>query len=182
MRKIILYIATSLNGKIADANGSVAWLEKIPTPDDCDYGFAEFFKSIDTTIQGNRTYEQVLGWGIDFPYKGKKNYVLTNDPVAKEQEDVEFIPEKHFETITSIKKSEGKDIWLIGGGQANTFLLSNGLIDEIHQFIMPIILPSGIDLFYGKPAETMLEIIDLKRHSSGVVEVRYKVIHSPKPR
>jgi len=178
MRKIILYIATSLNGKIADANGSVAWLDKIPNPDNCDYGFSDFFAGIDTTIQGNRTYEQVLGWEIDFPYKGKKNYVLTNDPVTKESDNVEFIPERHFETITRIKESEGKDIWLIGGGQSNTFLLSNGLIDEIHQFIMPIILPSGIDLFTGKPAETMLELIDTNHYSSGVVELKYRVNHA----
>jgi dihydrofolate reductase len=178
MRKIILYIATSLNGKIADANGNVTWLDKTPNPDNCDYGFSDFFARIDTTIQGNRTYEQVIGWGIDFPYKDKKNYVLTNDPVDKESEYVDFISENHFETLAALKASEGKDIWLIGGGQANTFLLNNRLIDEIRQFIMPIILPAGIDLFYGKPMETMLELIEVKKFSSGVVEVCYKVINS----
>lgn len=178
MRKIILYIATSLNGKIADANGNVTWLDKIPNPDNCDYGFSGFFAEIDTTIQGNRTYEQVLGWGIDFPYENKKNYVLTNDPVAKDSEQVEFITGKHYESIKGLKDSEGKDIWLIGGGQANTFLLSNGLIDEIHLFIMPIILPAGIDLFTGKPSETLLELLETRNYKSGVVEMKYRVIHS----
>ena len=40
MRKIKLYIATSLNGKIAKSDGSVDWLESIPNPDKSDYGYA----------------------------------------------------------------------------------------------------------------------------------------------
>ena len=59
-RKLILYIASSLNGKIADAEGRVDWLESMPNPDKLDYGYAEFYDSIDTTIQGNATYKQVM--------------------------------------------------------------------------------------------------------------------------
>lgn len=178
MRKIILYIAASLNGKIADANGNVDWLNKIPNPENTDYGYSEFFSNIDTTIQGNRTYEQILGWGIEFPYQGKKNYVLTNDTGLADNENVEFITGNHVETIRKIKQSEGRDIWLIGGGQANTLLLSAGLIDEIRLFIMPIILHAGIDLFTGMPNETMLELVETKKYASGVVDLRYQLINT----
>jgi len=77
VRKIKLYIATSLNGKIASSDGNVDWLESIPNPEKTDYGYKAFYDSIDTTIQGYNTYNQILNWDIDFPYKGKKNYVLT---------------------------------------------------------------------------------------------------------
>lgn len=77
MRKVKLYIACSLNGKIAAKDGSVNWLETIPNPDKTDYGYLEFQKTIDTTIQGYSTYKQIIDWGIDFPYKETKNFVFT---------------------------------------------------------------------------------------------------------
>lgn len=52
MRKIKLYIAISLNGKIAKANGDVEWLNSIPNPNKNDFGYSEFYHSVDTTIQG----------------------------------------------------------------------------------------------------------------------------------
>ena len=72
MRKIKLYIAISLNGKIAKSDGSVDWLELIPKPKDDDYGYSDFHKNIDTTIQGYSTYNQIMGWKIDFPYEEKE--------------------------------------------------------------------------------------------------------------
>ena len=76
MKKLKLYIAISLNGKIAKPDGSVDWLNNIPNPDNSDMGYTDFFESVDTTIQGYKTYKQVIDWGIEFPYKGKKNYVI----------------------------------------------------------------------------------------------------------
>ena len=64
MRKIKLYIAISLNGKIAKANGDVEWLNSIPNPKKNDFGYSEFYKSIDTTIQGHSTYQKILSMGI----------------------------------------------------------------------------------------------------------------------
>ncbi|PLX03162.1 MAG: dihydrofolate reductase, partial [Marinilabiliales bacterium] len=58
----------SLNGKIAKKDGSVGWLDNIPNPEKSDFGYKEFYDSVDTTIQGNSTYKQIISWGIDFPY------------------------------------------------------------------------------------------------------------------
>ncbi|GAB1453407.1 dihydrofolate reductase family protein [Draconibacterium sp.] len=175
MRKIKLYIATSLNGKIAKPDGSVDWLEYIPNPEKTDYGYAEFFDSIDTTIQGYNTYNQIINWDIEFPYKGKKNFVLTKKQNIENTEFVDFITENHVDFITDLKRKGGGDIWLIGGGQANTLILNAGLLDEIQIFVMPIILSGGIDLFDVFPTETQLKLLETKSYSSGVVEMRYKV-------
>ena len=175
MRKIKLYIATSLNGKIAQADGSVDWLEAIPNPEKIDHGYSDFYQSIDTTIQGNSTYQQVLNWGIDFPYPDKKNYVFTRKQGLENTEFVEFISENHVEFIQQLKQQEGGDIWLIGGGQINTLLLNHDLIDEVQVFVMPIVLTSGIEMFGAIPKETKLELLESKSYSTGAVELRYKV-------
>ena len=173
MKKIILYIATSLNSKIAKKDGSVHWLEEIPNPNKLDYGYAAFNETIDTTIQGYDTYAQVIGWDIPFPYTATKNYVLTRKQEIKNTEHVAFIKENHIEFIKKLKAGEGKAIWLIGGGQVNTSLLNAGLIDEIRVFVMPIVLSDGIELFELLPDETTLTLIDSKTYPTGVVELRY---------
>ena len=175
MRKIKLYIAVSLNGKIAGVDGSVEWLENIPNPEKTDYGYAGFYDTIDTTIQGYNTYNQIMGWGIEFPYKGKKNYVITRRQNVVNTENVEFITQYHAEFIKNLKEEDGRDIWLIGGSQVNTLVINAGLLDEIIIFVMPVIIPGGIELFDAFPKETKLELLGTKSYSSGVVEINYKV-------
>ena len=175
MRKIILYIATSLNGKIARKDGSIDWLESMPNPDKEDYGFKPFFESVDTTIQGNTTYQQVMGWDIEFPYKGKKNYVLTTKAHPGKNPYVDFVNHHPEAFIENLKKQQGKDIWLIGGGKVNTLLLNAGLIDEICLFLMPILLSDGIDLFEGTPDLTNLHLMKEHRYKSGALELNYRI-------
>ena len=165
----------SLNGKIAKADGSVTWLETLPNPDKSDYGYADFYESVDTTIQGFSTYKQVLDWGIDFPYANKKNYVITRKQDLKNTEFVEFITENHTDFIQELKNKKGGDIWLIGGGQINTLLLNAGLIDEIQVFVMPIILSEGIKMFEILPNEMLLELVETKNFASGAVLLKYEL-------
>ena len=175
MKKIKSYIAISLNGKIAKEDGSVEWLDAIPNPDKEDYGYTAFYDSIDTTIQGYTTYKQIIDWGIEFPYVGKKNYVLSRKQGLEHTEHVTFLGENHIDAIKEIKNQEGNDIWLIGGGLINTLLLNADLIDEIYVFVMPIVLSTGIELFGALPNETHLKLIESKNYNSGVIEMRYTI-------
>ena len=175
MRKIILYTACSLNGKIARPNGDVDWLEAIPNPDKTDHGYSDFYNSIDTTIQGYNTYNQIIAWGIDFPYADKINYVLTRKHGLEKTDYVEFISEDHIDFIKKLKRQKGGDIWLIGGGQVNTLLFNEGLIDDIQVFFMPLLIPEGIDLFEGIPDDTQLELVSSEKYSSGAIKLRYRV-------
>lgn len=172
-RKVILYIAQSLNAKIAQTNGSVDWLNDIPNPDKLDFGYTDFYNSVDTTIQGFSTYKQIIDWGIEFPYKGKLNFVFTRTQ-KENTEDVIFIAENHFEFVRDLKTKKGKNIWIIGGGKINTLLLNEKLIDEIIVFIMPIILSKGIELFELIPIETKMELLETEKYMNGVVKLKYK--------
>ncbi len=165
----------SLNGKIARTDGEVDWLDAIPNPNQSDYGYYQFYDSIDTTIQGYNTYQKILDWGVAFPYADKKNYVFTRQKGREDNKDVRFILEDHLGFVERLKQEDGKDIWLIGGGQVNTLLLNAGLIDQIHVHIMPIIIPDGISLFEALPKETMLSLKEKKIYDSGVVELMYQI-------
>lgn len=174
MRPIILYIASSLNGKIAKADGSVDWLETIPNPDKSDYGYDEFYASVETTIQGYNTFQQIRAWNMAFPYIGKKNYVLTTQPNPEPYEHVEFINNDHIEFVRNLKKQEGGPIWLIGGGRANALLMDEGLIDEIQVFVMPILLDDGIDIFHPLGKDHRITLKGTQQYPSGAVRMTYK--------
>ena len=73
-----------------------------------------------------------------------------------------------------VKSPDGKDIWLIGGGQINSNLLNHQLIDEMQIFVMPVVLGAGIPLFHSLATETTQNLVETKSYSSGVVLLKYQ--------
>lgn len=125
---------------------------------------------------GNKTYQQVLGFDVPFPYKGKNNYVLTRDESLSHDENVTFISKNPIDTFRKMKQEEGADIWLVGGGEINTLFMNEGLVDQLMLFVMPVILGSGIPLFNEKIKVSMLELVATKNYKTGVVEMVYNLI------
>lgn len=172
MRKIVMSLAVSLDGYIAKPDGNVEWLKKVPNPEKLDYGFSEFYKTIDTTIMGNNTYKEILGFKIPFPFQDKENFVIsrTNYPDTK---FVRFTSNVN-NLVKDLKSKRGKDIWLIGGGQINTEFLNKGLIDELLIRIVPIVIGEGLPLFGNKPDEVIFELIRTETFSTGVIQLSYQ--------
>lgn len=170
MRKIRLFIAASLDGYIARTSGDIDWLFT-----DQDYGYTEFFNQIDTVLMGNKTYQQILGFG-EYPYPGKKAFVFSNRLQGTFDENVEFVGGNLQKFINNLRQASGDDIWLVGGGEIIQYFLSHGLIDELILSIHPIILGDGISLI-GKDSslETLLELINVKTYESGLVQVFYNL-------
>lgn len=175
MRKIKLYIAISLDGKIAKPKGEVDWLDDVPNPDKLDYGYMDFYSSIDTVLMGNTTYQQVLGFDVPYPYPGIKSYVFTRNSELKADENVTYISENIPAFIADLKKQEGKDIWLVGGGELNSLLLKHRLIDEIFIFVMPVLLGGGIPVFNDEIDTNALQLVDSQTFKTGVIGLAYKV-------
>lgn len=167
MGKIILYIASSLDGYIARENGDVDWL-----PINTDSGYDNFYKSIDTVIMGKKTYDQILTFG-DYPYKGKKSYVFTRNDSLTKDENVEFASNVE-EFLRNLVSSKG-NIWLVGGSELFSAFLEHKLVDEIILSIIPTVLGKGIPLFQNINQEANLKLIKTTGYS-GFVELTYKVL------
>jgi len=125
---------------------------------------------------GNATYQQVINWGVDFPYPDKQNYVITRRKNLKPTEFVEFIGENHVERIQQVKMQGGKDIGLVGGGQVNALVMEAGLIDEMWVHIMPVVLGEGKALFPGLKEHGSMVLFHQKVFDNGVLALRYKLI------
>lgn len=89
-----LFIATSLDGYIADKNGGIDWLHSIPNPDKDDMGYVQFTNRIDALVMGRTTFETVLGFDVDWPYD-KPVFVLSNT--------LQEIPESHQGKASLVK-------------------------------------------------------------------------------
>ena len=155
MVKTVLYIATSLDGFIARPDGNLDWLTSIPSPQTGDYGYAELLKTIGTTIMGRKTYNEIIGFGIDWPYIGFNSYVVTRDKELTIQSlETNLLTDNIKDFIENIKSKTNKDIWLIGGGQLITTFINEGLLDKMITTIIPKIIGEGIPLFADKPKES----------------------------
>ena len=169
MRIIILFIASSLDGFIARENGDVSWLFT-----DADYGYKNFYKSVDTVIMGRKTYEKSLEFEKE-PYKDKKCYVFSRNKSPRKFENVEFVNDA-VSFAKKIIKSKGRDIWLVGGSDIISIFLNNGLLDEVIIYQHPVILGRGIPLFKKIKKDVKLKFVKSRIYKSGLVQLNYEVL------
>ena len=174
MRNIILYIAQSLDSYIARPDGDIDWLESAESIPGEDYGYKEFYNSIDTTLMGNNSYRKIISFDIPFPYPDKTNYVFSRSAGHQQTEFVQFIAGDIIAFTGKLKKQEGKDIWLIGGGEVNSLLLSHRLIDRMILTIIPVAIGEGIPLFQTSKGDTHFTCKNVKEYKNGMIQLYYK--------
>lgn len=173
MRKIKLYIAASIDGYIARIDGDLDWLMEYPINPETNYGYNDFYESVDTVIMGGKTYRDILNLDVIWPYPEQMTYVVSCHNWG-EKENISFITENVIETISELRNQEGKDIWLVGGGELLSMLLTADLVDEMIITTIPVVLGSGISLFPNSPKESKWELKSSENYKNGVVQVTYK--------
>lgn len=145
MANVVLYIATSLDGKIARPNDQLDWLFAVEG--EGDNGYADFFQRVGAVIMGRKTYEEVLVLEPDgYPYDKIPNYILTRSP-DREAEHVTFTDEPIEQLVERLKQDVDGDIWLVGGGEVIKAAMEHDLIDSYEIAIAPVVLGEGIPLF-----------------------------------
>lgn len=170
-RKVVLFIAISMDGYIARKNGDIDWLSVVEDLKE-DYGYKEFITSVDTVIMGRKTYDKVRSFDIEFPHQDKKCYVMSRSKRAPDQY-VEFYSGGVRELIAIIRQKHGLNIFLDGGAQIVHEFMMKDLIDEYIISIIPVLLGSGISLFGGDTPEINLKLGQCKTFSSGLVQLFY---------
>ena len=173
-RKIITYIATSADGFIARKDGGIDWLDRPQTAG--DYGMMDFYKTIDTILFGRKTYDMALGMSGSISSSKKiKNYVFTHNPPAKGHKQVEFVNEPINDFAARLRKEEGKDIWMMGGGGIIGSFMDAGEIDEFIIHVIPTFIGEGIPLIEPRHRTVELELLESHAYEDGVVKLHYGV-------
>ncbi len=168
-----VFIATSLDGFIAQADGDITFLEIYPPQDD-EMGFEDFMSGVDAIVMGRKTFEKVLSFGIEWPY---------SKPVFVWSHTLHIIP-NHLPKNVSIISGNAeyihqklndlsfKNIYIDGAQAIQSFLQAN-LIDEITITTVPVLIGNGIALFGKVDAMKLFKCCQTRLFNNGYVMNQY---------
>lgn len=145
--KVVLYIAMSLDGYIADSDGGVDWLRGQTPGLKTQGSYPAFYRQVDTVIMGYTTYRQIVtelspgAWA----YEGKPCYVFTHRKLPP-AEGVTFVREDPAAFVRRLQRKGGV-IWICGGANLAQALIRDNTIDRYHITVIPTLLGKGIRLF-----------------------------------
>jgi len=188
MRPVVYFVATTLDGFIAQDDGS---FDAFPWDD--AYGaelFATFPETIpvhirgadhdrsenrcfDAVLMGRETYEVGLRVGIPSPYPTLDQYVFSTTMSAQPHEAVTLVRDRATDVVRALKSESGKGIWLCGGARLASALLSDGLIDELILKVNPVVFGSGIPLFRQAVMPVRWTLSESRTFPSGHVRLHY---------
>lgn len=171
-RRLILYIATSVDGYIAGPDDDLGFLSTVAKQGE-DYGYGAFIDTVDTVILGRKTYEWVMKHVNTFPHADKEAYIVTRTP-RPSNGNITFYTGDLTDLVNHLKQLEGKNIFCDGGAEVVHELMKSNLIDEWIISIVPVMMGNGTKLFKdGRPMLEM-ELVSSKSYDTGLTQVHYK--------
>ncbi len=187
MRKVVLAMMTTLNGRLDDP---AAWMTGLS--DDQYQEIADGYAAFDTVLVGRVTYaEMAEDWpkALDDPNAGEthramgrmmndyKKFVVTGSPQDKlewnNSEAAVVTNDDELRTfVEGLKAQPGKDIHLSGGAKLAESMIRLGLVDEYRLFVYPVVSPGStwLEPLTGR----QLEPLAAKPFESGVVALYYR--------
>jgi dihydrofolate reductase len=170
-RKVIVYIATSLDGYIALPDDDLSFLDIVQKEGE-DYGYNAFIHSVDTVIMGRKTYDWVMKQVAEFPHADKTAYILTRTSRPAEGKTTFYTGDVKA-LVLGLKMEAGKGIFVDGGAEVVNALLQHDLIDEFIISVIPVIVGSGTRLFGENNPQVPLRLLGSKAYDTGLLQVHY---------
>jgi len=172
-----VFVAVSLDGFIARANGDIDWLTNASAASGGeDYGYREFFDSVDALIIGRNTYAAALGFA-EWPYLGKRVVVLSSqssDVLREPLMDIEILSGSPVDVLHRLSDAGAAHVYVDGGRTIQGFLKA-GLIRDMTITRIPILLGAGIPLFGPLDRDIQVRHLGTKTYPSGFVQSKYEV-------
>jgi dihydrofolate reductase len=169
-----VFIGTSLDGFIARPNGD---LDFLPPDGGEPHGYNEFFASVDALVIGRKTFETVLAFP-EWPYGKKRVIVLSTKtldfskiPAAA----VEQMSGSPAEIVAALEARGIRHIYVDGGITIQQFLRA-GLIQRLIITRVPVLIGEGIPLFGALPRDVLLQHVETRAYSSGLVKSEYRIV------
>lgn len=185
MRKLIYYVAATLDGFIAGPDGGDPSAQSFfpVTPDLIEFIVSEFPETLpaparaalgidgpghvfDTVLEGRASYEVGVAAGLDDAYPHLRHLVFSTSMVTAPGSTIEVVRGDALDRVRALKSEEGKDIWLVGGGT-----LAHSVLAEIDRLVIkqnPTVIGSGVPMFNGPFEPTMFKSVDALPLDSGV--------------
>ena len=184
------YCAVSLDGYIAESDDRLDWLLGYQGSYEgngakpVEGGYEQFYAAVAALVMGSVTYEWILdhldvAGGGQWPYRGKPTWILSSRARrVPEGEGVDVriaaasVPELYDEMAAA---AGDKVLWVVGGGNVASQFADEGLLDEVHVTVVPVVLGQGKPLFDRRLPGPPMQLTDVLPRPSGMVELRYEV-------
>lgn len=161
---VILGMAMSLDGFVADANGDVSALYPDVTQGsmrDAEL-IQESIASTGAVVMGRGAYDMAAGDFTEYEYQ-VPIFVLMHHPpdeVARGESDggltIEFVTEGLEHAIEQAETAAGEqDVTVVGGASVTQQCIRAGLFDELHIALVPLLLCEGLRLFENIGSESI---------------------------
>ena len=135
---------------------------------------ASFFSTIDTAVAGRKTHDVALKMGGGSFGAEMPTYIFSRSKPRGRRNGIEFVNESPASLIERLRKSPGKDIWMMGGGELAREFLKADLIDALYLGIVPTLPGAGIPLFPSGFPRRDFKLVENKSFSKGLIALRYK--------
>jgi dihydrofolate reductase len=184
MTKVIYYTATSLDGYIADPDDSLDWLLRQPQDEEgvgqTVFDYSTFIAGIGAIVMGSTTYRWIVDHQVEvreetgsvWPYTMPAWVLTSRDLTPVEGVDIRLARgdvRPVYEAM--VAAADGKDVWVVGGGDLVGQFADAGLLDEVITTTAPVTLGAGRPLL---PRRLELELVETARNA-GFSCARYRV-------
>jgi dihydrofolate reductase len=171
----IVYIATSIDGRISSRDGSLDWLGSVPNPDGNDLGFSQFMARVDAIVMGRITFETVVGFGLGWQYPIPGIVLSSTQDSAPEEfaEHVQFANGSPREIVEIAKRHGYKHLYIDGGNTIQRFLQADS-IDEMIITEVPVLLGGGDRLFGELEQQMMFDLVETEVLLGQLVKRHYR--------
>ena len=170
MRRVRYAVAMSLDGFIAGPDDEFDWIVM-----DSAIDFATFFDRFDVVVMGRRSYEIVQGQEQGTQQlPGARPWVFSRTLRPGDHPDVE-ISDDPVGVVSELRRQEGKEIWLFGGGRLFRTLAEAGLVDDVEVAVVPVLLGGGVPMLSAPAGPVSLALEGTETFPSGIVSLRYSV-------
>ena len=184
MTRFVFATATTLDGFLADSDNSLDWLFAVEGGDESLAGLETFVEGVGVLVMGSTTYQWILDHEsiLDHPekwqeyYPGKRTFVFSS-------RDLPLIPGADLRVVdgpvpehlpTIVEAADGKDVWVMGGGDLAGQFDDAGALDEIRVSIAAVTLGSGAPLLPRRIESDRLRLVEVKQ-TGQFAELRYDV-------
>ncbi|MDP9239347.1 MAG: dihydrofolate reductase family protein [Actinomycetota bacterium] len=145
MSRIQYFCASSLDGFIAAPGDQMEWLHQFAdVPGKADY-YDRFLADVGCLAMGSRTYEFILGLGEAWPYGDRPTWVFSRRRLPRiDGADLRFATGEVGREVSGMREAaDGRNIWVVGGGDLAAQFVADDLLDELWLGLAPVVLGSG---------------------------------------